>query len=97
MHDPTDAKWKVVMLKLMKIDLGMLNKKFDYSTINKILTFYSQILKAWQQTACYIPNTQQEIVRIYFVQQQYQNRKQDTRQKIHKSNKLKDTGYINRQ
>ena len=85
LHDPTNAKWKKVMLKMMNVNLDILNKKCDFVTSNKIPPFYSQVLKAWQQISCCAPNTPHEIVNEYIL---YNN-------KIKIGNKILDKKYIN--
>ena len=55
------------MLKMRNVKIDMLNKKYDFPTINTISMFYSQVLKAWQQISGYIPNTPQEIVNEYIL------------------------------
>ena len=82
LHDPTNAKWKTVMLKMMNVNLDILNTKCDFLTTNKFLTFYSQVLKVWQQIYCFTPH---EIVNKFIL---YHNN-------IKIGNTILDQNYIN--
>ena len=67
LHDQSDAKWKTVMLKQMKLNKNLLNKKTDLTFIGKIPPFYRQILNAWQQVIYFEPISSVEIVNEYIL------------------------------